>query len=98
MTTPQGYPPRTARGTNSMAIGALVMMFLLPPLGIVLGVLAGRQIRRTGEDGAGFARAGVIGGIVLTVLYTAVAVALVLVFVRFLDAIEEPDRWLPDQD
>lgn len=56
------------RGTNTMAILALVFAFLFAPLGIVFGVIARKQIRQTGEGGAGLAKAGLILGIIFTVL------------------------------
>lgn len=64
--------PRTSR-TNSLAIAALVcgiIQFVVPPAliaTIVLGHVARRQIRRTGEAGYGLATAGlVLGYIYLT--------------------------------
>jgi uncharacterized protein DUF4190 len=61
--------PLQARRTNSAAIGSLVLGVLgmtgLAPLSvvaIVLGRRAIRQVRETGEDGYGIARAGVILG------------------------------------
>ena len=68
----QGYPPQPygARGwrpgwrrpTNTMAILALVLAFVFPPAALVLGIVARRQIRETGEEGDGLALAGVIVG------------------------------------
>jgi hypothetical protein len=55
-------------GTNVMAILALVFAFIFAPLGIVFGAVAKRQIRQTGEQGAGLAKAGFWLGIVFTVL------------------------------
>jgi hypothetical protein len=55
------YPqPVTSGETNTMAILALVFAFVFWPLGIVFGHLARRQIRRTGEAGAGLATAGLV--------------------------------------
>ena len=51
-----------------MAILALVFAFIFAPLGIVFGAVAKRQIRQTGEQGAGLAKAGFWLGIVFTVL------------------------------
>ncbi|MGY1724774.1 DUF4190 domain-containing protein [Blastococcus sp. SYSU DS0533] len=63
---PQAYsPPPWARPTNTLAVLSLVMAFVFAPAGLVLGVVARRQISRTGEDGAGLALAGIIvGGLV----------------------------------
>jgi hypothetical protein len=60
------YPPR--QGTNTMAILALVFAFIFAPAAIVLGACSRRQIRRTGEDGWGLATAGMVVGIVFTVI------------------------------
>jgi hypothetical protein len=72
-----GYPVDPYRitapaGTNGKAIGSLVASLVgllfcgLPSIaGIVLGVIAMRETRRTGQDGYGMALAGtVIGGLI----------------------------------
>ncbi|MEE6257943.1 DUF4190 domain-containing protein [Plantactinospora sonchi] len=56
------------RGTNVMAILSLVFAFVFAPLGIVFGAVAKKQIRQTGEQGEGLAKAGFWLGIVFTVL------------------------------
>ncbi|MEU4807082.1 DUF4190 domain-containing protein [Actinosynnema sp. NPDC023587] len=65
---PQGgyHPP--PRRTNGMAIAALICAFVFAPAGIALGVIARNQIKRTGEDGRGLATAGLVLGVVFTVL------------------------------
>lgn len=78
----QGKPP----GTNGKAIGALVaalagLMFCgLPSIaGLILGIIAMRECRRSGQDGYGLGLAGaVIGGLVaaLWVLYLVFVVAI----------------------
>lgn len=66
---PYGYPyPPLRRPTNTLAILALVFAFVFAPAAIVMGAVARRQIRRTGEEGWGLATAGLIVGIVFTVL------------------------------
>ncbi len=77
---PPGYPPPYAwrRPTNTMAILALVLAFVFAPAGLVLGIIARKQIRRTGEDGDGLALAGIIVGSIATAFY---ALFLVLPFV-----------------
>jgi hypothetical protein len=72
---PPAYPDH--RPTNTLAIVALVMAFVFSPVGIVLGVVARKQIRETGEAGDGLALAGVIIGAV----FTALAVVLVVIWV-----------------
>ncbi|RKN48455.1 DUF4190 domain-containing protein [Micromonospora endolithica] len=64
----QSGAPAAARGTNVMAILALVFAFVFSPLGIVFGHLAKKQIRQTGEQGEGLAKAGLILGYIFTIL------------------------------
>ncbi|KXK63755.1 hypothetical protein AWW66_00775 [Micromonospora rosaria] len=65
-----GPPPEPPRhGTNVAAILALVFAFVFAPAGIVLGHVARRQIRRTGEAGDQLATWGLILGYVFTALY-----------------------------
>jgi hypothetical protein len=84
---PPMMAPTPVRGTNSMAIVALIMLFVLPPLGIVFGAVARGQIKRTGEDGDGMALAGLIGGIILTSLYVIMILVFVLFFISFADTV-----------
>jgi hypothetical protein len=64
---PSGYAPGW-RPTNTMAILALVFIFVFAPAALVFGLVARSQIRRTGEGGDGMALAGIIvGGIAVTV-------------------------------
>ena len=73
---PSGAPAPQARGTNVMAILALVFAFVFAPLGIVLGHIAKRQIRRTGEDGGGLATAGLVLGYLFTIAWIIAVVVL----------------------
>lgn len=68
---PGGYPPGYGRpaGTNVLAILSLVFAIIFPPAGIVLGHVARRQIRQSGEQGSGLATAGLVLGYLLTALY-----------------------------
>jgi hypothetical protein len=85
------YAPLQRR-TNSLAVaslacglGQIFFWFLAAIPAVVLGHMARRQIRQTGEDGQGMATAGlVLGwiGIALTVLFIAGAVAVVAVTTR----------------
>jgi hypothetical protein len=62
-----GYPyPPPPRGTNTMAILALVFALIFAPAAIPLGHIARRQIRQTGEEGDGLALAGLIIGYIFT--------------------------------
>jgi hypothetical protein len=81
-------PARTnglAVASLACGIGQLFFWFLAAIPAVVLGHMARRQIRQTGEDGQGMATAGlVLGwiGIALTVLFIAGAVAVVAVTTR----------------
>lgn len=75
---PPAYPAH--RPTNTLAIVALVMAFVFSPVGIVLGVIARKQIRETGEAGDGLALAGLIIGAVFTVIAVALVVIWVVAF------------------
>ncbi len=79
MTTQTGVP---ARHTNVLAIVALVTAFVMPVLGIVFGVLARREIRRTGEDGGMFATWGIWIGAGLTVMTLVGAVLMIALTLR----------------
>ncbi len=88
---PQHYPMQygVPRRTNGLAVASLAcgvgqvfFWFLAAIPAVVLGHMARRQIRQTGEDGAGMALAGLILGwigIAATVLFVAVIVAAVAV-------------------
>jgi Domain of unknown function (DUF4190) len=76
--TPYGQPQYAAYGpqsrTNGLAIASLVCSLaglvtcISAPVGVVLGHVAKRQIRQTGEQGEGLANAGLWVGYILTVL------------------------------
>ncbi|MET8039279.1 DUF4190 domain-containing protein [Micromonospora sp. NPDC005215] len=65
-----GYPP--PQKTNGMAIAALVLALvgiascITAPIGAILGHVAQKQIRLSGEGGAGMAKAAIIIGWILT--------------------------------
>jgi hypothetical protein len=63
-----------------MAILALVMAFVFAPAGLVLGVIARRQIRQTGEQGDGMALAGIIIGGIFTAFFVLMIVFFVIAF------------------
>jgi hypothetical protein len=79
-----GYGPAQP-GTNGLAIASLVCSLaglvtcISAPVGIVLGHVAKRQIRQTGEQGEGLATAGLWVGYILTVLAIVVTVGWVAV-------------------
>jgi peptidyl-prolyl cis-trans isomerase B (cyclophilin B) len=59
--------PRTG-SLNALAVASLVCAFVFSPLGIVLGLVARSQIRRTGQRGDGLAVAGIVISIVSLVV------------------------------
>ena len=52
--------------TNVLAIVGFIAAFMVPVAGIVLGVMATREIAVTHEEGAGLAKAATVIGIVIT--------------------------------
>ncbi|MFI5486686.1 DUF4190 domain-containing protein [Micromonospora echinaurantiaca] len=71
-----GYPPQ--QKTNGLAIAALVLSLvgvgscITAPIGAILGHVAQKQIRQTGEGGEGMAKAAIIVGWILTGLLVLV--------------------------
>jgi hypothetical protein len=63
-----------------MAILALVLAFMFAPAGLVLGIMARKQIRRTGEEGDGLALAGIIVGGIFTAIFVLMIVLMVATF------------------
>ncbi|MFF5174236.1 DUF4190 domain-containing protein [Micromonospora sp. NPDC000089] len=80
-----GYPAQPK--TNSMAIVALVLSLvgiascITAPVGAILGHVARKQIRETGEGGEGMAKAAIIVGWILTGLMLALIAVYVVVIV-----------------
>ena len=76
-----GYPhPQPPRGTNGMAIAALVLgicgfFFVTPIVGLVLGIVSLSVVNRTGQRGKGMA----ISGIVLSSLWIALFATVIVV-------------------
>ena len=77
---PLGYPPAYGRPTNTMAILALVLAFVFAPAGLIIGIIARKQIRQTGEDGAGLALAGIIVGGIFTAFFVLIIVFWIIAF------------------
>jgi Domain of unknown function (DUF4190) len=66
---PAYQPAPAGQKTNTLAIVALILGIVVPIGGIICGPIALGQIKRTGEGGAGLAKAGLIIGIILTLVY-----------------------------
>ncbi|WP_433117520.1 DUF4190 domain-containing protein [Micromonospora sp. CA-246542] len=93
---PPGYPPQypgygypAPRKTNGLAIASLVLALvgltscgITAPIGAILGHVAQKQIRASGEDGEGMAKAGIIVGWIVTALMVLAiaAYAAVIIF------------------
>ena len=89
------YRPGKPLGTNGKAIAALVtalagLVFCgLPSIaGLILGIIAMRECRRTGQDGYGLALAGTIIGGLITALF-------VLYFVFVIGIAASGWQWAP---
>jgi hypothetical protein len=63
-----------------MAVLALTLAFVFAPAGIVLGIIAKRQIRRSHEQGEGLATAGIVVGSIFTALIVLWIAFVVIVF------------------
>jgi len=72
---PGALPPR---GTNTMAILAIVFTFVFPVLGIVFAAIGRRQIARTGEEGRTMATVALVVSIVFTALQVLAVIAYVV--------------------
>jgi hypothetical protein len=73
-------PGYYAPPTNTLAILALVLAFVISPGGIILGHIALGQIKRTGEGGRGLALAGLIIGYVFTGFWLLYIIGIIIVF------------------
>ncbi len=76
---PAGQAPAAPPArTNTMAVLALIFAFVVAPLGIIFGIVARRQIRRTGDNGRGLATAGIVLGSIFTILGIAAVVGVIV--------------------
>ena len=74
-------PPAFGPPTNSLAIVAIILGFLVPLGGIICGHISLSQIKRTGEGGRGLALTGLIVGYAFTafaILYFVVIFGIVI--------------------
>jgi Domain of unknown function (DUF4190) len=78
---PAYQPAPVGQKTNTLAIVALILGIVVPLGGIICGPIALGQIKRTGEGGRGLAMAGLIIGIVLTLVYLIFAIIVPLLFI-----------------
>ena len=66
------YPQQ--QKTNTLAILALVFAFIFAPAGLILGIVAKNQIKKTGENGKGLATAAIIISIIPIVLVVSLLI------------------------
>jgi peptidyl-prolyl cis-trans isomerase B (cyclophilin B) len=85
-----GYPQ--PQPTNTMAIVSLVCAFVFAPAGIVFGHISLSQIKRTGEEGRGLA----IAGLVISYVFTVLAVLAIVVMIVFMALAVQMTTWLGD--
>ncbi|WBB72972.1 DUF4190 domain-containing protein [Micromonospora sp. WMMD1128] len=89
---PVGYPPPypgyvPPSRTNTLAIVALVLSLvgftscITAPIGAIMGHVARKQIRETGEQGEGMAKAAIIVGWILTGLLVALIIFYIVMIV-----------------
>jgi len=74
-------PGYYAPPTNTLAILALVLSFVVSLGGIICGHIALSQIKRTGEGGRGLALAGLIIGYVITGFFVLYFIGIIIFFV-----------------
>lgn len=63
--------------TNGLAIAAIILAFLFPPAGLVLGIMAKNQIELSGEDGEGLATAAIVISCIAIAIYIIVFIAVI---------------------
>jgi len=83
--TPAAPPPYssssypTAPRTNVLAIISLIAAFVFPLAGVITGHIALSQIRQTGEQGHGLAKAGLI----LSYVFIAIGFVIAILYIIF---------------
>lgn len=75
-----GSPPRPRADADGAAIAALIMAFLVPPLGIVFGFVSRGQAKRRGLRPSAVASWGAGLGIAFTLLSVLLAVMVIEAF------------------
>lgn len=66
--TPAAAPQPAGQKTNTMAIVAIILAFLIPFVGLILGIVAMSQIKKRNEGGKGLAIASIVISIVIMAL------------------------------
>jgi hypothetical protein len=88
-------PATGGQGTNTWAILGLIFAFIFAPLGIIFSIIALVQIKKTGENGKGLAIAGLIVGIVFTLIWI-LYFAFIIISLFYFGAMN-PGEVMPDK-
>lgn len=72
---PSSAPHSPAKRTNTLAVVSLVLAFVAPLIGFILGFVALSQVKSRGENGRGLALSAVIVGGTITALYVVLIIA-----------------------
>lgn len=56
------------KGYNLFAILSIIFTFVIYPVGLIFGIIALNQIKKTGEKGKGLAMVSIISGLVLVTI------------------------------
>lgn len=60
--------PATSTKTNTLAVVALILAIIAAPVGLVLGIIALSQVKKTKESGKGLAIASIVVSIIIMIL------------------------------
>jgi len=86
----QTQAPAVPVKTNVLAIVSFIAAFVIPVAAVVTGYIAQSQIRRSGEEGRGLARAGVIIGMVGTAFQVVFFIVWFSMFFHIIGQVPSP--------
>lgn len=87
---PQGPYYAPTEQWNTLAIVGFVLAFVFAPAGLIVSIIALRQINRTHERGKGLAIAGIVLGAICVVF---IVIMIVLVVAVMTMALNDPSGW-----
>lgn len=85
--------PNENSKTSTLAIIALIMAFVMPLIGMILGIIALGKIKKSGEKGKGLAVAAIVIPIILFLLLAVVSLIAMVAYFGMLDT----SRYLPER-
>lgn len=88
------YVPVESNRWNTLCIVGFVLTFIIPPVGLVLSIIALTQINKTGEQSKGLS----IAGIVISAIGTAVFVFIIVLIIVAISAATNDDNTYTDDD